>query len=133
MSDEHLPSVPVGLVAARIVEAGLLFHRQAVEFGAHHDGGAVAIPVDGDQPGLADIFGNFEAERAHLRGEPGCGFHFLKGKFGMGVELLVERIELWIVARDRRLIAFLRLMTSSSAWAGSRLAANSAADTARDL
>ena len=88
MGDEHLPSVPVGLVAARIVEAGLLFHRQAVEFGAHHDGGSVAIFVNGDQPGLADVLGDLEAERAHLRGEPGGGFHFLKGKFGMGVELL---------------------------------------------
>ena len=103
MGDEHLPPVPVGLVAARIVEAGLLFHRQRVEFGAHHDGGPVAIPVDGDQPGPADLLGDLEAERAHLRGEPGGGFHFLKGKFRMGVDFLVERIELWIVARDRRL------------------------------
>jgi hypothetical protein len=103
MGDEHLPPVPVGLVAARIIETGLFLHRQAIEFGAHHDGGAVAVLVDRNQPGLADILGDLEAERAHLGGEPGGRFHLLKRKFRMGVEFLVKRIELRIVARERRL------------------------------
>ena len=49
----------------------------------------------------------------------------------MGVEFFVERIR---ALRESLAIdvsmAFLRLMTSSSAWAGSRLAANSAANAA---
>ena len=109
MGDEHLPPVPVGLVAARIIEAGLLFHRQAVEFGAHHDGGPVAVLVDRDQSGPAYAFGDLEPERAHFGREPGGRFHFLKRKLGMGVEFLVERVELWIVARDRRLDRLLEI------------------------
>src|SRR2546422_11655185 len=71
--------------ASTIVEAGLLLHRQAVEIGTHHNGGPVAVPVDGDQPGLAGILGDVEAERAHLRGEPRGRFHFLKRKLRMGL------------------------------------------------
>ena len=103
MGHKRLPAVPAGLVAAGIGKAGFLFHRQRVEFGAHHDGGAIAIFIDGDQPGLAYLLGDIEAERAHFGGELGCGFYFLKGKFRMGVDVLVERVELWIVAFDRRL------------------------------
>ena len=51
---ECFTSLPGGLVAARIGKAGLLFHRQRIEFGAHHDGGAIAILVDRNQSGLAD-------------------------------------------------------------------------------
>jgi hypothetical protein len=36
-----------------------------VKFGAHHDGGAIAIFIDGDQPGFAYLLGDIEAERAH--------------------------------------------------------------------
>ena len=88
---------------ARIGKAGLLFHRQRVEFGAHQDRRAVAVLVDRDEAGLADLLGDLEAERAHLGGETGCGFHFLKRQLGMGVDVLVERIERRVVAGDRGL------------------------------
>jgi hypothetical protein len=51
----------------------------------------------------------------------------------MGVEFLVERVELWIVARERRLDRLLEIDDIELCVAGSRLAANSAADAARDL
>ena len=101
MGDESLPPVPDGLVVAGIGKAGLFLHRQRVEFGAHHDGGAVAVLVDRDQPGLADFLGDLEADRAHFGGEFCGGLHLLKSDFGMGVDVLVERVEFWIVAFDR--------------------------------
>ena len=101
MRDKRLLAVPVGLVAACIVEAGFLFHRQRVEFGAHQDGRTVAVLVDRDQSGLADLFGDLEPERAHLGGEFCRGLHLLKGEFGMGVDVLVERVEFWIVGLER--------------------------------
>ena len=107
MGDERLASAPVGFVPARIVEAGLLLHRQAVELGADHDGGPVAIFVDGDQPGYPDLLGHVEAERTHLAGEPRGGIHFLEREFRMGVQLLVERVEFWVIVRDRGLDRFL--------------------------
>ena len=101
MRDKRLPAIPWGLVAACIVESGFLLHRQRIEFGAHHDGRTVAVLVDRDQSGLADLFGDLEAECAHLGGELGGGLLLLKGEFGMRMEILVERIQLWIVGLER--------------------------------
>jgi hypothetical protein len=35
--------------------------RQRIEFGAHHNGGAIAIFVNRNQAGLADVLRHFEA------------------------------------------------------------------------
>ncbi len=88
---------------ARVGQPGLLLHRQGVEFGAHHDGGSVAVFIDRHQPGLADLFGHLEAERAHLVGEPRRGLHLLERDLRMRMDVLVERIELRIVGLDGRL------------------------------
>ncbi len=101
MGHKSLSAVPNGLVVACIGKTGFFFHRQRVKFGAHHDGGTVTIPVDGYQAGLADLLGDLETERAHFGGQPGCGLHLLKGEFRMRMNLLVERIEIWVVGFDR--------------------------------
>ena len=98
---ECFTSLPHGLVPARISKAGLLFHRQRIEFGAHHDGGAIAILVDRNQPGVADAFRDLEAHGPHFGSQFGCCLHFLKSEFGVGVNVLVERVEFWIVALER--------------------------------
>ena len=64
MIDEGLLPVPVGLVAARIGQSGLLFHRRRIELGPHQNGGAFAIFVDRDKSGLADLFRHLETKRA---------------------------------------------------------------------
>ena len=100
MGDEGLAAVPGGLVVTRIRQARLFLHRQSIEFGAHHDGGAVAVPVDRDQPRLADPLGDLEAERTHFSGEICRRLHLPKGNFRMGVDVLVECVELWVVDFD---------------------------------
>jgi hypothetical protein len=55
------------------------------------------------QPGLADLLCNLEADRAHLGGEFCGGLLLLEGDLGVGVDVLVERIELWIFALERGL------------------------------
>src|ERR1700732_1422819 len=84
-------------------KAGFFFHRQRVELGAHHDGGAFAILVNGNQPGLADLFSDLKTQRAHLGGELARGFLFLKGDLRVGVDILVERVEFWVIGFHRSL------------------------------
>jgi hypothetical protein len=98
---ECFPSLPCGLVTARVGKAGFLFHRQRIEFGAHHDGGAIAVLVDRNQPGLADVLRHLEAQGPHFGGQLGCSLLLLKSDFGVGVDVLVERLEFWIVALER--------------------------------
>src|SRR6516164_6827708 len=100
MGDKGFAPLPNGLVAACVGQAGLLLHRQRVKLGAHHDGRTVAIFVERNQPGLADLLCNLEADRAHLGGEFCGGLLLLEGDLGMGVDVLVERIEFWIFALE---------------------------------
>ena len=100
---KRLATVPFGLDATGIRKIGFLFHRQRVELGAHHDSRAVAVAVDGDEAGPANLFGHLEAERAHFGSQLCRGLHLLEGKFGMGVQILVERVELRIVGLERSL------------------------------
>jgi hypothetical protein len=86
---------------ARVRKAGFLFHRQRIEFGAYHDGGAIAIPVDRNQPGLADVLRHLEAQGPHFGSQFRCRLLLLKSDFGVGVDVLVERLEFCIVALDR--------------------------------
>src|SRR4029077_18797104 len=64
------------------------------------DGRTVAIFVQRNQPGLAHLLCNIEADRAHLSGEFCGGLLFLEGELGMGVDVLVERIEFWVFALE---------------------------------
>ncbi len=101
MRHKRLAALPGRLVVACIGKAGFLFHRQRIEFGTHHDGGTVAILVDRDQAGLADLLGDLEADRAHFISEFGCGLHLLEGDLRMRMDILVKRIEFWVVGFDR--------------------------------
>jgi len=103
MGHKSVLPVPVGLVAACIGKAGFLFHRQRVEFSTHHVSGAVAVLVDGGKPGPADLLGDLETKRAHFGREFGCGLHFLECDLRMGVDILVQRVEAWVVGFDRGL------------------------------
>ena len=127
MSDEVSRPFQICLVVAGIGQAGLFLHRQRVELGAHHDGRSSAVLVDRDQPGLADFLGDLEADRAHLGGELGGGLLLLEGDLGMGVDVLVERVELRVVALegglDRLISAWRRRVPHAPAMrAGSTMA-----------
>ena len=103
MRHERLTAVPGGLGAACIGKIGFLLHRQRIELGAHHDGRAVAVIIDRDEAGPADFFGHLESECMHLGGEFCGGLHLLEREFGIGVQILVERVEFWIVGLERGL------------------------------
>ena len=71
------------LARAGVGQAGFLLHRQGIELGAHHHRGPRAVPVDGDDAGLANAFGHLEAQRPHLLGEPGRRPRLLEAELGM--------------------------------------------------
>ena len=50
---------------ARVRQSGLLDNRQTVHIRAQHDSGPVAVFHDGNNAGLSDALGHFEAEIAH--------------------------------------------------------------------
>jgi hypothetical protein len=70
-----------------------LFYPQRIEFGAHHNGGAVAIFVDRNQPGLADVLRYLETQGPHFGSQLGCRLLLRKSDFAVGVDILVERVE----------------------------------------
>ncbi|MBA7699803.1 hypothetical protein ES703_108506 [subsurface metagenome] len=78
MRHRCLPAVPGGLDAGSIGQTSLFFHRQRVELGAHHHRRPVAVPVDGDETGAADLLGDLETQRTHLGGEFGGGLDLLE-------------------------------------------------------
>ena len=92
MGHRHL--VTVGILdrhGARVVRAGVLLDRKAVQFGPEQHGGAVTVGQDADHPGAADAGLDREAVLLKLVGNPaGCPM-LLVGQLGMGVQILIER------------------------------------------
>jgi hypothetical protein len=74
-----------------------------VELGAHHDDGAGAVVIDGDDAGLADVLGDLEAQAAHLAGQGGGRALLLEGQLRVAVDVLVQGLEVRVVARHLRL------------------------------
>ncbi len=82
-----------GFRATGVGQAGLFFHRQAIEFGTHHHGRAGAVLVDRHDTGLADLFGHREAELAHFRRQLAGGAGFLERQFRVRVQVLVDAFQ----------------------------------------
>src|SRR5262249_385187 len=57
------------------------------------DGGAGAVAVEPDDARLAHTLGDLEAERTQLAGELGRRARLLEAELGIGVDVLVERID----------------------------------------
>ena len=104
---EGRPAVPLGLDVRGVGQARLLLDRQGVELGAHHDHRPGPVAVDGDHAGPADVLGHLEAQRPHLAGEQRRGARLVHGELGVGVDVLVEGLQVRVVGVeppvDRRL------------------------------
>ena len=79
-----------GADVAGVGAAGVFDDRQSVEVGAHQDGGPGAVFQDGDEAVAPDVGRHVEAQRLEFGDQLGRGFLFVKGKFGMLVQVGVE-------------------------------------------
>ena len=59
--------------------------------------GPGAVPVERDDAGPADAFGHLVAQRPHLGGELGRRARLLEAELGMGVDVLVERVDVRVL------------------------------------
>ena len=98
-------AVELLLGVARIAQAGLLLHRQRIEFGAHEHRRARAVAIHRDHAGLTDMLGDGEAQLAHFAREQSGGPVLLKSQFRMRVNVLVECIEMRVVPVEDRVDA----------------------------
>ena len=74
--------------------------RQGVHVGADQDGRSLAVLEDADDAVAADLLGHLEAEVFQLLGQAGRRFLLLVGQLRVGVELLVECLQIGQFAVD---------------------------------
>ena len=73
--------------------------------GADHNGRPIAIFEDADETVPTDVLGDGEADRPQLLGQALGGLFFLRGKLGVGVNVLIKFDEVADL-RFRRLFHF---------------------------
>ncbi len=98
MSDECFLALVLRLHLAGERKAGLFFHRQRIELGADHDHRSGAVLENADNTGLADAFGDFEADVAQLFGELFGGIDLFERELRMRMDVLVKGLYVRIVA-----------------------------------
>ena len=81
-----------------IGETGFFFHGKRVQFRAQHDGWASPVLEDRDHSCAANMFGDVIAGAAQARGQLRCGLRFMRRKFGILVQIKVERVRVGIDA-----------------------------------
>ncbi len=88
---------------AGVGQAGLLDDRQGVHVGAHQHGRPVAVLEDADDAVAADVLRHLEADLLQLAGQAGGGSRLVERQLGVGVQVLVQRLQPVVLGRDTRL------------------------------
>ncbi len=89
-----------GLLLAGIGEARLLGDGQRIHVGPDQDDGPRPVLEDSDHADLSDPRGDFRPRLRQLGGDPPGGLVLLERQLGVGMEMLVEGIELVDVRGD---------------------------------
>ena len=87
---------------ACIRKPGGLLERQRVHVGANQDGGPIAVAQNADDAGAANMLGDLEPQLAQARGQLRGRLVLVLGQLRIAVQVLVERVELWIDAVESR-------------------------------
>ena len=91
-----MPRIIFGANLARVSQAGLLFHRQRVEFGPQHDRRPRAIFQDGNNPRSAHVFRNLITQSSQPARQLCRGLHFMRREFRILMNIHVQRVRLGI-------------------------------------
>src|SRR5581483_8576319 len=82
--------VIMGMHFAGVWKASLLLDRESIEFGSQHDGWTGAVLQQRNDPGAADVLGNFVSERAQPGRQFCCSLRFMSRQFGMLVQIEIK-------------------------------------------
>lgn len=94
--DVDLGSVPLRFDLAGVGQARLFLQGQGVEFGPHQNERSGAVLVDRDNARLVDPLCDLESHLPHQARELGRRACFLIAELRVGVDVLVERVQVWI-------------------------------------
>ena len=97
-----LAGVVGGPRRAGVRQAGVLGHGQGVDVGAQQHGRPVAVGQRGDDAGAADAPGHVVAQRLQTVGHDAGRPVLLEGQLGVGVQVLVEVLQVGQQVRHRR-------------------------------
>ncbi len=100
--DVHMKSVLLGGFRRRgVSEPRHLLHRQGIEIGADEERRTVAVLHHADDAVSTDAGGDIEAEVLEFARDPLRGVGLLERQLGMGVEIVIEALEIAVVLIDR--------------------------------
>ena len=85
---------------AGVGHAGFFQEREGIHVLADEHGFTGAVFQDADDAGVADVFGDLEAEGAELFGDEGGGARLHERELGVGVEIFIDGFERGVFGGD---------------------------------